>query len=479
MLLIQQNIGQSFQSPIVRVLLGAIAIALLYVFYKEVRKIPAKLFTLMIIPLLPFYVKELGGSGIAFLGVHIGVGTISGFIVTAFTVAQLISAPLWGKFSVRVGRRPTLMIALAAAGIAYLIFGFAHSLLLLFISRLVQGAGGGTVGVIQAYVADSTDPKDRARALGWLSATTNLGVALGPVLGSFAITIGKRDIVPGHASLQMGHAAPGIMAAALCLINIIFVARFLTESRDAGEHTLTGEAPRRSGEAVWRVISQPSEPSSRLIWIYAISIGAFQGSFSVLALFLNARFQVTEQTIGYFFMYVGAISVFTRVLLLGRMVDWLGEAKLSRLGLILLAAGVVGMPLSGSLGTLALAVALIPLGTAFTFPCVTALLSRVVSQRERGLYMGMQQTYGGVTRAIAPVLYGRAFDTLGVSSPYYFSSAIILATIFLGFGLDKYARHEVAQPKTDSPPESTQEPLGTTPEPQFAAKAAAATDSES
>ena len=465
MLLIQQNIGQSFQSPIVRVLLGAIAIALLYVFYKEVRKIPAKLFTLMItafvdmvgllmiIPLLPFYVKELGGSGVDFLGVHIGIGTISGFIVTAFTVAQLISAPLWGKFSDRVGRRPTLMIALAAAGIAYLIFGFAHSLLLLFISRLVQGAGGGTVGVIQAYVADSTDPKDRARALGWLSATTNLGVALGPVLGSFAITIGKRDIVPGHASLQMGHAAPGIMAAALCLINIIFVARFLTESRDAGEHTLTGEAPRRSGEAVWRVISQPSEPSSRLIWIYAISIGAFQGSFSVLALFLNARFQVTEQTIGYFFMYVGAISVFTRVLLLGRMVDWLGEAKLSRLGLILLAAGVVGMPLSGSLGTLALAVALIPLGTAFTFPCVTALLSRVVSQRERGLYMGMQQTYGGVTRAIAPVLYGRAFDTLGVSSPYYFSSAIILATIFLGFGLDKYARHEVAQPKTDSQPE--------------------------
>ena len=114
MLLIQQNIGQSFQSPIVRVLLGAIAVALLYVFYKEVRKIPAKLFTLMItafmdmvgllmiIPLLPFYVKELGGSGIDFLGVHIGIGTISGFIVTAFTVAQLISAPLWGKFSDRV-----------------------------------------------------------------------------------------------------------------------------------------------------------------------------------------------------------------------------------------------------------------------------------------------------------------------------------------------------------------------------------------
>src|SRR5215475_6496864 len=212
-LLFQSNISQSFQSPIVRILLGVIAIALLYVFYKEVRKIPAKLFTLMItafvdmvgllmiIPLLPFYVKTLGGSGINFLGFHLGIGTISGIIVAAFTVAQLLSAPMWGRFSDRVGRRPTLLIALGAAGIAYLIFGFATSLWLLFLSRIVQGAGGGTVGVIQAYVADSTDPKDRARALGWLSATTNLGVALGPVLGSAAIAIGKRDIIPGSASL--------------------------------------------------------------------------------------------------------------------------------------------------------------------------------------------------------------------------------------------------------------------------------------
>ena len=150
-MIIQQNIAQSFQSPIVRVLLGAIALALLYVFYKEVRKIPAKLFTLMatafvdmvgllmIIPLLPFYVKTLGGSGIDFLGMHFGIGIISGFIVAAFTFAQLLSAPMWGRFSDRVGRRPTLLIALGAAGIAYLIFGFAHSLLVLFLSRLVQG----------------------------------------------------------------------------------------------------------------------------------------------------------------------------------------------------------------------------------------------------------------------------------------------------------------------------------------------------
>src|SRR5258707_9447993 len=451
-MIIQQNIAQSFQSPIVRVLLGAIALALLYVFYKEVRKIPAKLFTLMItafidmvglvmiIPLLPFYVKTLSGDGIDLLRWHFGIGTIMGFIVASFTLAQLLSAPVWGRFSDRVGRRPTLLIALGASAIAYLIFGFAHSLLVLFLSRLVQGAGGGTVGVLQAYVADSTDPKDRARALGWLSATTNLGVALGPVLGSFAIALGKRDIIPGSHTLEMGHAAPGIMAAGLCLLNMIFVWRYLKESRDFSDQPQAGEIRRSSSQAIWRVISHANEPSSRLIWIYAIAIGAFQGSFSVLALFLNVRFQVTDLTIGYFFMYVGAISVFARVLLLGRAVDWLGEAKLSRLGLVLLAAGVVGMPLSRNLSMLAIAVALIPLATAFTFPCVTALLSRVIQPRERGLYMGMQQTYGGISRIIAPLFFGWAFDHIGVSAPYFFSSAFILATVFLGFGLDQYAR---------------------------------------
>jgi MFS family permease len=451
-MIIQQNIGQSFHSPIVLALLGAIAIALLYVLWREVRKIPAKLFTLMatafvdmvgllmIIPLLPFYVQTLGGAGFNFLGMHFGIGIITAIIVASFTFAQLLSAPLWGRFSDRFGRRPTLLIALGASAIAYLIFGFAHSLIVLFLSRLVQGAGGGTVGVIQAYVADSTDPKDRARALGWLSATTNLGVALGPVLGSLAIAIGKRDLIPGPLTLRMGSASPGIIAAMLCVLNMIFAARYLTESRNLSDQPQHGEVRRSSWEAIGQVISRASEPSSRLIWIYAISIGAFQGSFAVLALFLNARFEVTAETIGYFFMYSGAISVFARVLLLGRAVDWLGEANLSRLGLILLSAGVLGMPLSRNLWMLALAVALLPLGAAFTFPCVTALLSRVIAPRERGLYMGMQQTYGGVARIIAPLFFGWAFDKLGVSSPYFFSSAFLLATVSLGFGLDKYAR---------------------------------------
>lgn len=102
---------------------------------------------LMILPLLPFYAKSLGAGGF-----------VVGLLVSSFSVAQLLSAPLWGRFSDRHGRRPALMVGLGASAVAYIVFAFADSLWLLFLSRIVQGAGGGTVSVIQAYVADATRP---------------------------------------------------------------------------------------------------------------------------------------------------------------------------------------------------------------------------------------------------------------------------------------------------------------------------------
>ena len=448
------DIATSLESPVVLTVLGALAAGLLYTLGRELRKIPAKLTVLMatafldmvglliVVPILPFYARRLGAEGFTIGGVHFGIGSVVAMLVATFTVAQLVSAPIWGRFSDRFGRRPALLVALGASAIAYVIFGFANSLWMLFLSRIVQGAGGGTVGVIQAYVADSVEPDQRARGLGWLSAATNLGVALGPVLGSFAITIGNKvcnigggDVAGMHA---IGHAMPGLVAAILCLINMVFAWKYLRESHQTDAHAVTQQKPKSSREAVLRVIEHSGEPASRLIWIYAIAMGAFQGVTAVLALFLADRYQVTEQTISYFFVYIGSISVFTRVLLLGKAVDRLGEPRLSRIGVLLLAIGLGGMPLAHSLPVLALAVAFIPLGTAFTFPCVTALLSRVINPRERGLYMGVQQTFGGVARIIGPLWAGFAYDHLGVGIPFYTSAAVVLATMLLGFGLEQF-----------------------------------------
>ncbi len=384
---------------------------------------------LMVIPLLPFYATRMLGHGPLWTVLNAvgmgGGGAVVSLLVTSYALAQLASAPLWGRVSDGYGRRPALLIGLGGSMVAYLILAFANSLELLFLCRIVQGAGGGTVGVIQAYVADATKPEDRAKALGWLSAATNAGVAIGPVIGSW--------------SMGFGPAGPGLAAAALSAVNMVFAFVYLTESHDVAASRASGRKVMRSREALKRVLTHASEPASRLIWIYAITMGAFQGMTTVLALYLAAGFGVTEKTIGYFFTYVGVISVVTRALVLGKMVDHFGEPRLSRLGMVLLAIGLGTMPLCPNIPTLAISVALVPLGTAFTFPCVTGLLSRVVSQHERGLYMGVQQTFGGVARVLGPIYAGWAFDHLGHGVPFFTAAGIVLATIFLGLDMERYA----------------------------------------
>jgi multidrug resistance protein len=369
---------------------------------------------LMVLPLLPFYALELGGSGAAI-----------GVLVSSYALAQLVSAPLWGQVSDRYGRRPALLIGLGASAVAYVIFGFAASLWMLLASRLVQGAGGGTVGVIQAYVADATEPGNRARSLGWLSAATSMGVVIGPVLGSL--------------STNLGPAAPGLLAAGLCLVNMLFAWRYLPESHDVAASRDAQTLPVRSRDALWRVVSRAREPAPRLIWIYSIGMGAFQGMTAVLALFLALRFGITATTIGYVFMFTGAVSVITRAGLLGPAVDRLGEPRLSRIGILLLALGLITIPLTHDLYMLALALALVPLGTAFTFPCVTALLSQVIGRHERGLYLGVQQTYGGLARVLGPIAAGWAWDHLGVGIPFWAGAALVLGTLALGIGMENFA----------------------------------------
>jgi multidrug resistance protein len=364
---------------------------------------------LMIIPLMPFYARDMGGGGL-----------VVAILMSAFTAAQLLSAPVWGRFSDRYGRRPALLVGLSAACIAYVVFAFANSIWLLLLSRIVQGAGGGTVGVIQAYVADSVEPDNRAKALGWLSAATNVGVAIGPAIGG--------------AALAFGRSGPGLAAAALCLVNIFFAWRFLPESRDMTE--VHDKKPRAPRTVIAHVFTHAGEPAPRLIWIYAIAMGAFSGLMAILALFLADTFGIGKDQIWIFYTYVGVISVVTRAGILGRMVDRYGEARLSRIGLALLATGLATLPLAHGYFMLAIAVALIPLGTAFTFPCVTSMLSRVISSRERGLYMGVQQTFGGLARVIVPLWAGFSYDHLGRTVPLFTSAALVFGTILLGFGID-------------------------------------------
>ncbi len=369
---------------------------------------------LMVIPILPFYAKHLGASA-----------TSLQLIVASFSAAQLLSAPLWGRVSDRYGRKPMLLIGLSASVVSYVLFAFAGTIWMLLLSRIIQGAGGGTVGVIQAYVADAVEPKNRAKGLGWLSAATNVGVVIGPVIGSYAT--------------YMGRPGPGLTAAVLCVLNMYFVYRYLPESHGqaARDKSRTARSPL---DLVLRVLVHPRDQASRLIWIYALAIGAFYSVNPLIVLLLGQRFGVTERTIGFYFLYIGFLNVVFRVGLLGRVIDRIGEVRSARLGALFLATGLATVPLTHHFPLLLLCTGLLPLGASLTFPAVTGLLSQAVGDHERGSYMGVQQTYGGIIRSGYPYIAGRLWDAYGVGMPFFTSAGLVASTVLMTFGVQQRPR---------------------------------------
>jgi MFS family permease len=369
---------------------------------------------MVVLPLLPFYALKLKASP-----------ETVGQLIAAFSIAQLLSAPVWGRVSDRYGRRPALLIGLSASAAAYVVFGLATTVWLLFLSRLVQGAGGGTTGVAQAYVADTVEPGDRARALGWLSAATSAGVMVGPAIGSFTAAFGQ--------------VAPGMFAATLCLINVVFAWKWLPESHK--EPASVGTARRRPiWHPAWVALRHPGTPIGRLLWIYGVGMLAFASMTSVMALYLGAEFAIDETTIGYIFLYVGVLSFVMRSLLLGPIVDRIGETWAMRIGTVLLVLGLALYPLPREFWTLALVIPLVPIGTALLFPATTSLMSRYSEPGELGTTMGVAQTFAGLARVTAPILATITFQRLGHGWPFYVAAGYVGLVGLMAFQVEVQPR---------------------------------------
>jgi MFS family permease len=372
----------------------------------------------MIVPLLPYYATDFGA----------GAATV-GVLVSAFSVAQLAVAPVWGRVSDRYGRRPAILAGLLITAAAYVLFAYAGSVPALLAARLVQGVGGGTIGVVQAYVADVSPPDRRTKSLGWLSAITSLGAVAGPAAGSLLVSLGGLEFV-------------GLGAAGIALLVAVFAWTYLTESRSFPTAGVPSGLPTTGRAAIAHVLSRWHDPAPRLIWIYAVGIGAFYGTIQIVPLLLADRLGVTERTVGYFVMYMGGMGVVVRTLVLGRAVDLLGEARLARLGIVVLAAGLAATGLGRTSAALAAGFTLMPLGTAFLFPCVTGLLSQTVPSRERGLYMGVQHTFGGVSRVAFPIAGGLLMDRFGSGVPFWLAGILVLATLPLSRSIGRRVEAE-------------------------------------
>jgi MFS family permease len=398
---------------------------------------------LMVLPLLPLYAKDRLGA----------TPLMVGAMVSVFAVAQLATSPFLGRLSDRLGRRPLLLVGISVSIAANLMFAFACSetamarfsapllLAMLFLSRLIQGAGGATTGVVQAYVGDAVVAEERAKALGWITSATSAGVMLGPSIGSLASTLGP--------------AAPGLVAALLCVVNLVFAWRWLPESssHEARERATHGE--RKSlGRQMLAVAAHPGRPVSRLLLVYAIGMMAFMAVNGILALFLQARFAFTVKTIGYLYTFIGTISLVMRSLILGPVVRWLGEVGALRVGLVALIAGFALQALAPSVALYLAVIALVPIGTALLFPSTTSLVTRFAEHHELGSIMGVQQAFGGVARLIGPLWAGAAFQAYGPGAPFWISSALAGATLVFAGGLVAPARAPEPSPRGEPSEES-------------------------
>ncbi len=365
---------------------------------------------MLVAPLMPDYALEFKAAE-----------WMVGPLIASFAAAQLVSSPIWGKFSDRYGRRPALLIGLGASAFAYVIFAYANSLWMLFACRIVQGLGGGTTGVAQAYVADTMAPGERAKALGWLSAATSAGVVIGPNIGSFAYTFGPR--------------VPGIVAAVLVLINVYFAWRWLPESRVLHTHTPSGGQlpPGRSvKQALWAVVQHPGLPVNRVIWIYVVGMLALNVVIGVLVLYLRDTFAIPKGSSGYFFTVFGIVGVLMRALVVGWFNARFGEVRTMLIGTVALFFGLALMPLPAAilartpaLLLFILFLALVPLGTALLFPASTSLVSQRTDRHELGLVMGGQQTFRGIMSIIGPVGATLAFALWGHGVPFLLAAAIV------------------------------------------------------
>lgn len=398
----------------------------------------------LILPLLPLYAQRFGAEPF-----------LIGILLAAFAFAQLVTAPLWGRLSDRVGRRPVILLGQVLAAVAFALFAVADlmaptmssgiesaesgllaqlspAVVVLFLCRLVQGAGGGTISVNQAYVSDVAAPEERAKALGWITAASSVGVMLGPAIGSF--------------SVRFSSAAPGFIAALMATINVVLIARVLPESSARRERGTAPGARPPLRVAIRAVLTRPGDTANTLIGVYAVGMMAFMAMNAIMALFLADRFGITEKNIGWFYVVVGLVSVVMRAAVLGAAVKWFGEARVLRVGAFLLAAGMFLAPtMPTALGFL-LAILLVPTGTALLFPSTTSLVSRHADPDEVGQALGVQQAFGGMSRLLAPIWAGAVYQAFGALATFWASAGLAVLAGLAAFSVQARARTPARSP---------------------------------
>ena len=359
----------------------------------------------LILPLLPYYAETFGASD-----------TVIGLLVASYAAAQLIGAPLLGRFSDRWGRKPVLLVSLAGTLAGFLLLGFAQTLLVLFLARILDGLTGGNISVAQAYITDVTDEESRAKGLGLIGAAFGLGFILGPATG-------------GTLS-QFGYAVPAFAAAGLVTINLLMVAFWLPESlsEEQRRELAEEEQPRITLSALIDAIKRPfTGPLLITRFFFGLAFSLFQTIFSLYAL---RRFNLDAQQTGYILAYVGLLAAIVQGGLIGVLTKRFREDVLIVLSVAVMALSLLAWGFAPSVTLLLVILAPTALAGGVLNTVISSALTKAVRQREVGGLLGLAASLESLTRVIAPTLGGILLDQLGTWSPGVFS-AILLAGLFV------------------------------------------------
>ena len=345
----------------------------------------------IVVPILGRYAERFGASGLEV-----------GLLFASFSLAQLVFAPLLGRLSDRIGRKPVIMISLLGTAVGSFVTGAAGALWVLFLGRILDGASGASVAVAQGAVTDLAPPSERPRLLGLLGAAFGVGFVVGPALG-------------GLASLG-GEHIPFFVAGTVALINAIVAWRRLPETRPADVRQAAREAAKNDTEAKVR------------LWGLAVTgftaIVAFSGFEATFSLLAGDRFRLTEGGVAAIFVGIGVVLVGVQGGLIRPINAKLGTQRSLQVGLVLNSAGLIVLSAAENWPLLIVALALLTVGQGLVTPNLSSLVSGRVPDHRRGEALGFQQGVNAIGRVAGPALAGVLYDHVSIGSPYLVGGAL-------------------------------------------------------
>jgi len=364
----------------------------------------------MVIPFLSFYAREYGANG-----------TTVGMVVGIYSIMQFFFAPVWGRLSDRIGRRPVILISLTASCIGYFLFAFSRSLTLLFLSRIIAGAGGANIGTAQAYIADKTTPENRAKGMGIIGAAFGMGFILGPPLSGVLSHVGTKH---GMA----GNLLPGFVAGSLSFIALTIAFFVLGESKPPDLRPRSGIPP-QFDKRVWSGLATHGLLLAIIATIF-ITLLAVAGMETSVTLHARDRFHFTQLDLSWFFLFMGVIVAGIQGGLIGKLAKRFGEKALIAAGAASFTIGLAFVPLVWRVPLLYVVAFFIAVGQGLTYPSLTSLLTKASPSSEHGTMLGLASGIGSLARFIGPIWCGFLYDLAQARGAFY-GSAILTAIAFV------------------------------------------------